>query len=135
MDLQLGAIREQIATNPPTGVSAHARPPGLVTAFPALIVHDPQLIQYRTTRGNRAVIRLPARLIVPRAGEERDAAQLDALVSTVPDQLAAIDAGGLWSELNVLEMAGGYFDWQQGGQVVGLGADLTLEIVTRNEVA
>jgi hypothetical protein len=55
-------------------------------------------------------------------------------VSTLPDQLAAIESD-LWSELNVTELAGGYFDWQQGGNVIGLAADLTTEIVIkRNEV-
>jgi hypothetical protein len=133
MDLQLGAVREAIAAGAPSGVTGHARPPGLVASFPALIVGDPQEITYQSSYCGRPVVVLPVRLIVPRAAEQNDAAQLDALVSTLPDLLAAISSE-LWSELNVTGMAGGYFDWLQGGKVIGLGADLTTEIVIkRNE--
>ncbi len=133
MDLQLGAVREAIAAGAPAGVHGHPRPPGLVAAFPALIVGDPEQITYRSSYGNRPLVVLPVRLIVPRAAEQADAAQLDALISTMHDTLAGLSSD-LWSELNVTGMTGGYFDWLQGGRPVGLGADLTTELVIkRNE--
>lgn len=133
MDLQLGAVRERIAANPPAGVVGIARPPGLVGAFPCYIVGDPDSIIYQSSYGGRPLITFGVRVIVGRQASQDGTAELDALVSTLPGHLAAIDAGGLWSELNVTELSGGYFDWTQAGKVVGLAADLTVEVIKRNE--
>lgn len=132
--MDLAAIRNRIADNGPAGIHGHARPPGSIGDFPAYIVHDPVSIVYHRTHGRkRPEITLTVRVLVARTAEEDGSDQLDALVSTLPDDLEQLDPDGLWMATNGLvveSLGGGYFDWSQGGQLVALGADLTIRIDT-----
>lgn len=128
--IDLRAIRDRLAAQHPAGIHGHARPPGAIGAFPCYVVRDPSTIAYRTTMGGRPRITLPIRVIVERLAEQDNTAKLDDLVSELPAQLEAIDPDGLWQPrgLNIIELAGGYSDYQQGTQLVGIAADLTATI-------
>lgn len=130
--MDLRAIRDRIAAQHPAGIQGHARPPGSIATFPCYVVGDPTSIDYRSTMGGRIVVTLPIRVIVARFAEQDNSGALDDLVSDIPDQLEAItpDPAGLWQPrgLYIEQLTGGYFDYQQGRELVGIAADLTAHV-------
>lgn len=126
--MNVATVRNELAAGvkaADAGIHPYPRPPGQVGAFPALIVRDPTLIRYHRTAGQSKRITLPVFVIVSRAAAQDGTEQLDTLVSPtgVPAVLEAI-TGASWEQLVVDELAGGYFDFVQGNQTVGLGAVL-----------
>lgn len=128
--MDLRAIRDRIAAQHPAGVHGYARAPGNVATFPCYIVGDPLEIDYRLTYGGRIKVTLPIRCIVARFAEQDNSGALDDLVSDLPAQIEAITPNSLWQTngLNVGRMTGGYADFYQGKEAVGICADLTAEI-------
>lgn len=126
--MDLKAIRNRIASQHPTGIHAHPRPPGSIAQFPCYVVLDPQLIDYHPTMGGRITLTLGVRVIVSRSAEQDNTPKLDDLLSSLPAELEAIDPNGLWRKLAVTRMSGGYQNYTMAGREVGVSADLTVEI-------
>ncbi len=124
----LRSARDRIAGQHPTGVMGHPRPPGKVASFPCYIVLDPTSIDYHSAYGPAQVVTLPIRVIVARTIEQDGTVRLDELVWTLPALLEAITPDGNYRKLAITGLTGGYQEWSQGGQVVGLAADLTATI-------
>ena len=125
--MDLRAARDRIAAQHPAGIAGHARPPALVPQFPAYVIGDPTEIDYHPTMGDRQSAVLPIEVIVGRA-DPLGVAELDDLVSTLPDQLDAIAPDGKWRKFAITGLTGGYRDFPQGGKVVGVVATLTARI-------
>lgn len=108
-------------------VHGYPRPPGQVAKFPALIVRDPTSVQYHRHAGESPSIDLPVFVVVSRTAAQDGTDTLDDLVSydNLPTGLEQI-AGASWRQLVVVDLAGGYLDFVQAGQTVGLGAVLNL---------
>lgn len=110
------------------GVYGYARPPGQIAKFPAAVVQDPTRIEYHTTLGRRSVVTLDVRVVVGRAAAEDQVAKLDELVTFAQMPALLESISGSWLELAVTELAAGYSTFMQGGQAVGVAADLTCEL-------
>lgn len=114
------------------GLQGYARPPGQVATFPAAVVLDPSRVRYHVSNGKRTEVELAVRVIVGRQASQDSVARLDELVSRsqLPALLESIT--GSWHGLAVTELAGGYADFQQGGQIVGTAADLLCSLTFTN---
>lgn len=124
----LKSARDRIAAQHPAGIRGHPRPPGTVNVFPCYIVGDPTEIAYHEAYGTARRVELPIRLIVARTIEQDGTQKLDELVWTLPALLHAIDPSTAYRRLAITGLTGGYQEWAQAGQVVGLAADLAATI-------
>jgi len=134
--MTIADAREELAagiTAGALGVFGYPRPPGAVGVLPAAIVQDPFRITYHETAGRRTVVELAVRVIVGRAAAQDQVARLDELVtySNLPKLIEDI-TGGSWSSIAVTELAGGYADFAQGQQMIGVAADLTVRLTFPN---
>lgn len=129
--MDLDAARETIAAANADGIEGYARPPGDVAVFPCYIVGDPDPITYHSAFGSRHTATLPIRVVVARSAEQDSTKALDDLVSFdgLPAALEALDPAGTYDELVAVELVGGYADFIQDGQPVGLAADITARVV------
>lgn len=126
--MDLRAARDRLAAEHPADLHAHPRPPGAVGHLPCYVVQDPTEIDYHPTAGDRQNVTLAVRVIVARTADQDGTAELDDLVSTLPDLLQAITPDGKWRGLAITGMTGGYRDFSEGGAVIGVSADLTARI-------
>lgn len=128
--MDLRAVRDRIAAQHPAGIMAYPRPPAAIGHLPCYVVRDPTRINYRSTMGGTVTVTFPVRVIVARIAAQDNSPALDDLLSTLPADLQAITPGGLWQPrgLHVEEMTGGYSDYQQGDQLIGIAADLTVHV-------
>ena len=128
--MDLAAARVAIAAGAPSGVHGYARPPGLVGSLPAMIVGDPDTIEYHEARATRHEAIIPVRVIVPRSAEQDSTAELDTLISfgNLPATLEAI-VSAEWDQLVVERLTGGYADFSNGNNIIGISADLTVRII------
>lgn len=123
--MNLATARDELAAGIQAGgldLTGYARPPGKVAKFPAAVVRDPARIQYHTARGVRIEVDVPVFVIVARKAAQDATVLLDELVSNtaVPDLITGLT--GSWDTIVAREMDGGYLDFVQGGELVGVGA-------------
>lgn len=124
----LVSARDRIAAQHPAGIAGHARLPGSVASFPCYIVLDPTSIGYHEAYGTARRVDCGIRVIVARTTEQDGTRKLDELVWTLPAQLQAIDGSTAYRKLAITGLSGGYEDWSQAGQIVGLSAVLAATI-------
>lgn len=135
--MTIKAVRDELAAGitaaTALGVFGYARPPGLVGVFPAAVVQDPNRISYHETAGRRTVVELAVRVIVGRSGVQDQVDRLDELItySNLPKALEDI-TGASWTSIAVTESVGGYADFAQGKQIVGVAADLLVRLTLTN---
>lgn len=132
--MSIATVRDELAAGITATGSAYgyARPPGQISTFPAAVVVDPTEITYHLAAGRRTRIRLPIRVIVARTAAQDAVVRLDELITytELPADIEAIT--GSWTDIAVLDSIGGYVDFRQADRLVGVAADLNVQITINN---